>query len=288
MDTMKLVFLGTAAAEGIPALWCNCDICREARKRGGKDIRHRCCYLVDDDTMIDFGLDIFDQARRENIDLPGLKRIILTHPHADHISPSELVYRRNPGFCTDVPDYKLDLIASKLTMRETVRKLVSSNAAALEVTRLFDDLRIDPVQVEAGVWARSGDVELLPVPASHAHGLGAMIYVIRRGDRTLLIANDTGMLTDESWSILDGLRLDAAVIECTMGFRNPDAFKTHQGFNTTVAFREKLLAMRCLEADTPVYVTHFSHNGFGLHEELQARFSPHGITVAYDGLKVEI
>ena len=39
---MKLVFLGTAAAEAIPALWCGCNICREARRRGGKDIRRRC------------------------------------------------------------------------------------------------------------------------------------------------------------------------------------------------------------------------------------------------------
>ena len=116
----------------------------------------------------------------------------------------------------------------------------------------------------------------------------AMIYAIRRGGRTVLIANDTGWLADESWAMLDSVRFDAVIIECTIGFRNPDANKTHQGFNTTVKFRERLIDLRCITDGTPAYVTHFSHNGLGLSEELQARFQPHGMIVAYDGLAVEI
>ena len=36
---MKLKYLGTAAAEGIPALFCRCEMCAYARKAGGKEIR---------------------------------------------------------------------------------------------------------------------------------------------------------------------------------------------------------------------------------------------------------
>ena len=285
---MRLVFLGTAAAEGIPGLWCGCAICREARKRGGKDIRRRCSYLIDDDTMIDFGPDTFEQARRADINLPELKRIIFTHAHEDHMSPVQLLYRRSPGFCVDVPEYKLDVLGSRRTLRELVRGILSSNSPTLDGANIFDYLRLKPITVNEGEWAKSGDVEVLPIPASHAPGLGAMIYVIRRGGKTVLIANDTGWLADEAWHMLDNIRLDTVVIECTIGFRNPDANKTHQGFNTTVKFREKLIEMRCLAPDAPAYVTHFSHNGYALHEELQARFFPEGMTVAYDGLSVEI
>ena len=56
---MKLTFLGTAAAEGMPALWCECPTCAEAKKLGGKEIRRRCSYLLDGDTLIDFGPDAF-------------------------------------------------------------------------------------------------------------------------------------------------------------------------------------------------------------------------------------
>ena len=45
---MKLTYLGTAAAEGVPALFCRCDFCRYARKAGGREIRTRAGALLDD------------------------------------------------------------------------------------------------------------------------------------------------------------------------------------------------------------------------------------------------
>ncbi len=38
---MKIKYLGTAAYEGLPAIFCECDTCNEARKRKGKNIRTR-------------------------------------------------------------------------------------------------------------------------------------------------------------------------------------------------------------------------------------------------------
>ena len=38
---MKLQILGTAAAEGIPALFCTCEYCKKARQIRGKEIRTR-------------------------------------------------------------------------------------------------------------------------------------------------------------------------------------------------------------------------------------------------------
>ena len=44
---MKLKYLGTAAAEGIPAMFCECNNCKEARRRGGRDLRTRSQALID-------------------------------------------------------------------------------------------------------------------------------------------------------------------------------------------------------------------------------------------------
>ena len=44
---MKLTYLGTAAAEGWPAAFCNCDGCRAARRLGGRNIRTRSQALVE-------------------------------------------------------------------------------------------------------------------------------------------------------------------------------------------------------------------------------------------------
>ena len=51
---MKLTYLGTAAAEAVPAIFCNCEICKEARKLGGKNVRTRSQALINDDLLLDF------------------------------------------------------------------------------------------------------------------------------------------------------------------------------------------------------------------------------------------
>ena len=56
---MKVKFLGTIAAEGGPALFCNCQYCKEAKKRGGKDIRTRSQILVNEDLLVDFPADTY-------------------------------------------------------------------------------------------------------------------------------------------------------------------------------------------------------------------------------------
>ena len=50
---MKLTYLGTAAAEGWPAAFCNCDGCRAARRLGGRNIRTRSQALVDDALLLE-------------------------------------------------------------------------------------------------------------------------------------------------------------------------------------------------------------------------------------------
>ncbi len=49
---MKIKYLGTAAAEGIPAIFCECKICKKARELGGKNIRTRSQALINDDLFI--------------------------------------------------------------------------------------------------------------------------------------------------------------------------------------------------------------------------------------------
>ena len=38
---LKLQYLGTAAAEAFPGVFCHCETCAKARTLGGKNIRRR-------------------------------------------------------------------------------------------------------------------------------------------------------------------------------------------------------------------------------------------------------
>ena len=51
---MKIKFLGTAAAEAYPAMFCDCENCKKAESLGGKNIRTRSQALIENDMLIDF------------------------------------------------------------------------------------------------------------------------------------------------------------------------------------------------------------------------------------------
>ncbi len=76
---MRIRFLGTAAAEAPPSLWCECDLCRRDRAAAGREIRRRCGYLIDDDTLVDPGPDLFAQSLLFGIRWEKLRRILVTH-----------------------------------------------------------------------------------------------------------------------------------------------------------------------------------------------------------------
>lgn len=56
---MKIQYLGTAAAEGIPAIFCECDTCKKARSLGGRNIRTRSQAIIDENVLIDFPADTY-------------------------------------------------------------------------------------------------------------------------------------------------------------------------------------------------------------------------------------
>ena len=66
------------------------------------------------------------------------------------------------------------------------------------------------------------------------------------------------------------------------------ALTNHMGFPDDVEMRDRLRAIGCVDEKTQLVITHFSHNGKLLHEELEALAAPEGFRVAYDGAIFEI
>ena len=52
--------------------------------------------------------------------------------------------------------------------------------------------------------------------------------------------------------------------------------------------KARLAANGSIDASTRMVLTHFSHNGHMLHDELEAAARPEGFDVAYDGVIYEI
>lgn len=67
---MKIKYLGTAAAEGVPGLFCNCPVCMHARLHKGRNIRTRSQAIVDDTLLIDFSVRyVSSRSLRDEINI---------------------------------------------------------------------------------------------------------------------------------------------------------------------------------------------------------------------------
>ena len=90
---MELTFLGTAADSAYPLPFCACPICRQARLKGGKNIRRRSSVMVNRDLLIDLGPDSVQAMLTSGFDPVQLRFLLQTHPHHDHFDPNHLITR---------------------------------------------------------------------------------------------------------------------------------------------------------------------------------------------------
>ena len=278
---MKLKILGTAAAEACPAIFCECENCREIRRKGDpRDVRRRASYLLDDDTLIDFGPDAFFQATAFQIDLAKIRRILFTHAHLDHQNATELMWRHK-GYsqCS----HPLKVLGSHYTLSMLLHRLTAEGESIS-----FDEVLVEPVALRAYQEATEGDLRILPLEADHAPGKAPLLYLISRGGKTLLVGNDTGYFLPEVWKHLEGKHIDLALLDSTSSLKYANQERGHMGAATVVKVAERLREMGCADDTSRLVATHFSHNGGSLHSELEAYFAPHHIEVAYDGLVLEV
>ncbi len=276
---MKLTILGSAAAEAVPALWCECEVCAYARQHGGKDVRRRTAYRIDTDTLVDFGPDAFWQTVAFGVDLTRIDRVFFTHAHSDHCNPVDLSWRQ-PGFSRVTRN--LTLFGSRPTCDLLERFLAEKSHSSL--AELHCDFRL----LSPGDRVTDGNLEITAIPATHAVELDPLNFLFRRGGRTLLIANDTGFWKPEAFDLLRDRTIDAAVIDTTMALNFAEHDQGHMGVAAMVRFRDELRRRGLLAADARVIANHFSHNGNTIHERLVEYFAPHAIEVGFDGMELEV
>lgn len=274
---MKIQYLGTAAAEGWPGLYCNCDVCKEAARRGGKDLRTRSQAVIDGRLLVDFPPDTYLHMLFYGLRLPEINSIILTHAHQDHFYPLDLTMRGH-GFSDDVNGC--------LTVYgdETGEKLFHHDVDPCDERWGLADLLAYRVIPEFVPFEVDG-YTVTPLLANHDRRERCLIYIIEKDGKRLLYANDTGLFPDATWEYLRGRRFDLVSMDCTMGKHKEGT--NHMGLPDNAEMQKRLLEMGCADAETKWVITHFSHHGGLLHKELEEAAKPYGFLVAYDGFSVE-
>jgi phosphoribosyl 1,2-cyclic phosphate phosphodiesterase len=272
---MRIEILGTAASEGIPALFCECGVCREAAKRGGKDIRTRTSLLIGEKHKVDQPPDTFLHSLRRGKPFSKVEHLFITHSHADHFYPESLRLRLEP-FAYIKSARPLNIYGS-----ETIRDIAEEALGR----PLPDGLAFHEVELFRSFTA--GEIDVLPVKAAHKANELCLNYVFTARGKKFLQAFDTGWYPDDTWDALSGLMLDVAIIECTAG-KLDEPPTSHLNVEAVLRMRNELIERRTLRPDARVITTHFSHIGGMLYEELEEALSPVGIEVAYDGMIADV
>jgi len=274
---MKIQFLGTCAAEGIPALWCNCDNCKRSREIGGRAIRSRSQALIDGRLLIDFPADTYWHLMNNGIDLLDIENCLITHTHCDHLYSTDMTMIQ-PGFSHVPKNYKFNVYGSKAVC-EKVGDSVNTVAEKFGVISVNLIEKFTPTAV--------GGYMVTALPSRHDPKSGPRFYIIE-GEKTVLYAHDTHYFTDEVWDYFDKVRprLDLVSLDCTNACL-PMTYIGHMGLTENAEVRRRMLETGIADKATLFVCNHFSHNGTNVvYDDFVPIAAAEGFLVSYDGMSI--
>jgi phosphoribosyl 1,2-cyclic phosphate phosphodiesterase len=263
---VKVTVLGSGTSHGVPAIGCDCDVCRSSDP---KDRRSRPSILIElaegdwspfagavRSILVDTSTDLRNQALANQV--RRVDAILFTHTHADHVFGIDDVRRFNQ-------------------MQQSAIACYADAPTAASLRRMFGYIFEPPKQKGGGLPQLSlfeiagpfslGGVEIVPITLFH----GALpVLGFRVGPFAYL--TDCNRIPDGSWLLLDGVR--TVVI---------DALR-HRAHSTHFSVNEAIDAVRRMRAEH-AYFTHISHD---LPHAVTNAQLPAGVELAYDGLVLEI
>lgn len=254
---MRVTFLGTGGAGGVPRFGCDCPACQRA-KNDPQHIRRPCSALIEDGNhkiLLDAGLmDLHDRFE------PGeLSAIVLTHYHPDHVQ-GLLHLRWGKG--EQIPVYAPPDQEGFADLFKYPGILKIRNLNAFEALEL-------------------GDFNLTPLPLNHSKLTFGYAIAHRDGARFAYLTDTLG-LPQDSDDFLNGWKANHIAVDCS---HPPSDFsgKAPQNHNDVTA----ALAMIQRSGAQRGWLTHLGHEADCWLMD-HAHTLPTHVTQAMDGQAVDI
>ena len=282
-------FWGTSAAEGIPAPFCRCKNCMQAREKKGKYQRKRSSFRLSDSVMIDLGADAVTQCF-EYGDIVDIDHVLFTHTHDDHLNPHMMMeafwgarcgYRSTPihyYFTEQAYEIVEQWRKTPWILKGMIPGWEKDNIVEFHKLRYGERVEIDGLGVT-------------PFRGNHVGNMceASALYLIELPDgRTLFYGLDSGTYFEDTIEALKNYRIDIFVSECTGGTRPSPPESTHMNLTKVRTLVDTLLEQGTLHKDTVLYLTHINHSTG--HDEVEEGVReldfPIETHVAYDGLKI--
>lgn len=279
MFILKFKYLGTAAAEGWPSMFCSCENCKRAIAAAGRNIRTRSQAVIDDKLLIDFPADTYLHVLDQSLDLTKINHCIITHDHSDHLYAPDFENRRK-GFAALEDDLPLTIYGTEPAGKKSQE--------IIDLYDLSEQGRVVFKCITPFVPFNVENYTVTPLKADHDPLCNPVFYIINDGKKTILYAHDTGYFPDETWLYFEKYRphFDFISLDCTFGPEN--CSQGHMGLNANIDIKERLLKAHLADNNTIFCLNHFSHNGNATYDEFVPIASQYGFLVSYDGMMLEI
>jgi phosphoribosyl 1,2-cyclic phosphodiesterase len=255
---MRIHFLGTVGAEGIRAMGCECNHWTRARQEGGRLVLQRSAVLFSlpgYELLLDTPPDIRELL--ETSDARTSHGIFLSHKHFDHAGGLEEFLYWNKG---------VDLFTESCMYQRLIR--VNGGDRLADVTFHF--------AIHPGMGIRFNDFFFTPFEVRRT--VPCFGLAIFEGQRRVAHAADTDrrLSSYARWLIqgAEGLIVNTPFFE-------PREEESHLSVWEAITMKDEVGANK-------VILTHANHSNLP-HDELEAYVAQfEGVTVAYDGLTVEV
>ena len=286
---MKITFFGAGASEGIPAVFCECALCRQARAE--RKFFTRSQVLLDDDFLIDFPPDSYYRALMHGVDLARVRHILVTHSHSDHFYAEDFFMRGlASSYCLAEPTVTVYESKAVTDFLERFHAGYPQGMYAHEPLGIENGYEKYPQSTEyvcVTPWETftAGEYTVTAYPSAHMPDEPSMIFAVEKKGKRLLYATDTGRLSARIYDFMqkDGKPFDAVAYDCTYG--TLDFNEGHMNFADCADMRAELIQRGLTHKSTVHILTHVSHNAA---RSLPALFSevPDGFILAHDGTEV--
>lgn len=278
---MKITYLGTGAAEGFPAMFCNCAYCNNLRKTYPGFVRTRSQTLIDEKLCIDFPPEAYAHSLSGKLNLSSLRYALITHSHMDHFYAHDFILRgyKYAVLESDVLDIYGNEEVGKVFAECTAREMKPDVAehTRFNLVRAYSSLKV-------------GDYDILTLPAMHGTAEEALLYYIRRDGKGYLHLHDTGDLSPEAVAFLkeSGARADLVTYDCTFLEAAPVKGARHLCIEKVMDIAQNLKEAGVTDSGTVSVISHFSHNCNPTPERLAEVEKKYGVVAAYDGMTIDI
>ena len=282
---MNVLYMGTAAEERIPGMFCNCELCQKSLKLGGKNIRTRAQALIDDTLLIDFGSDTYDHFIKAGRTLWDIQNVLLTHSHPDHLT-LEVFSARNHWASAETCKYPTIKVYTSAGVIEKIWRVVEARGLEKELIEKFWEF----IPMNYYESFKIDDFTITPFPANHAKGEQAYIFLIEKDGKSMFYGNDTGTFTTdvEEWLAANNKYIDLLSLDCTKGdIETP--YYGHMSMSQGREIADRFFAKGVIDKNTKLYYTHFAHGCKMTHDELEKTAKEkYGFKITHDGFCLEV